>query len=32
MGDSISEGVAEKFVKNPGDFVNADEFSSKITN
>jgi len=30
MGDSISEGVVEKFVKLPGDFVNADEVIARI--
>ena len=30
MGDSISEGVVEKFVKHPGDFVNADEVIARI--
>jgi 2-oxoglutarate dehydrogenase E2 component (dihydrolipoamide succinyltransferase) len=30
MGDSISEGVIEEFVKNPGDFVEADEVIARI--
>ena len=30
MGDSISEGVIEEFVKNPGDFVSADEVIARI--
>jgi 2-oxoglutarate dehydrogenase E2 component (dihydrolipoamide succinyltransferase) len=30
MGDSISEGVIEEFVKNPGDFVEADEIIARI--
>lgn len=30
MGDSISEGVIEEFVKQPGDFVNADEIVARI--
>jgi len=30
MGDSISEGVIEEFVKGPGDFVQADEIIARI--
>lgn len=30
MGDSISEGVIEEFIKHPGDFVNADEIIARI--
>lgn len=30
MGDSISEGVVEEFVKGPGDFVEADEIVARI--
>ncbi len=30
MGDSISEGVIEEFVKKPGDFVEADEVVARI--
>lgn len=30
MGDSISEGVIEEFVKNPGEFVEADEIIARI--
>jgi 2-oxoglutarate dehydrogenase E2 component (dihydrolipoamide succinyltransferase) len=30
MGDSISEGVIEEFVKNAGDFVEADEVIARI--
>jgi 2-oxoglutarate dehydrogenase E2 component (dihydrolipoamide succinyltransferase) len=30
MGDSISEGVIEEFVKQPGEFVNADEIVARI--
>lgn len=30
MGDSISEGTIEEFVKLPGDFVNADEIIARI--
>jgi len=30
MGDSISEGVIEEFVKHPGDFVEADETIARI--
>lgn len=30
MGDSISEGVIEEFVKNVGDFVEADEIVARI--
>lgn len=30
MGDSISEGVIEEFVKHPGDFVEADEIIARI--
>ena len=30
MGDSISEGVIEEFVKLPGDYVAADEIIAKI--
>lgn len=30
MGDSISEGTIEEFVKHPGDFVNADEVIARI--
>jgi pyruvate/2-oxoglutarate dehydrogenase complex dihydrolipoamide acyltransferase (E2) component len=30
MGDSISEGVIEEFVKNAGDFVEADEIIARI--
>jgi len=30
MGDSISEGTIEEFVKNPGDFVNEDEILARI--
>ena len=30
MGDSISEGVVEQLVKQPGEFVNADEVIARI--
>jgi len=30
MGDSISEGVIEEFVKGPGEFVDADEIIARI--
>jgi len=30
MGDSISEGTIEEFVKMPGDFVNEDEILARI--
>jgi len=30
MGDSISEGVIEEFVKHPGEFVEADEIIARI--
>jgi pyruvate/2-oxoglutarate dehydrogenase complex dihydrolipoamide acyltransferase (E2) component len=30
MGDSISEGVIEEFIKNPGDYVEADEIIARI--
>lgn len=30
MGDSISEGTIEEFVKQPGEFVNADEIIARI--
>jgi len=30
MGDSISEGVVEEFIKSPGDFVEADEIIARI--
>jgi len=30
MGDSISEGVVEEFIKGPGDFVEADEIIARI--
>jgi 2-oxoglutarate dehydrogenase E2 component (dihydrolipoamide succinyltransferase) len=30
MGDSISNGVVEEFVKKPGDYVEADEIIAKI--
>lgn len=30
MGDSISEGVIEEFVKNVGEFVEADEIVARI--
>jgi len=30
MGDSISEGVVEEFVKQPGDYVEADEIIARI--
>lgn len=30
MGDSISEGVIEEFVKQPGEFVEADEIVARI--
>lgn len=30
MGDSISEGVVESYVKNIGDFVEADEVVARI--
>lgn len=30
MGDSISEGTIEEFVKNPGEFVNEDEILARI--
>merc|ERR1711990_501886 len=30
MGDSISSGVVEEFVKGPGDFVEADEIVARI--
>jgi pyruvate/2-oxoglutarate dehydrogenase complex dihydrolipoamide acyltransferase (E2) component len=30
MGDSISSGVIEAFVKNPGDFVEADMIIARI--
>lgn len=30
MGDSISEGVVEEFVKGPGTFVEADEIVARI--
>ena len=30
MGDSISEGVIEEFVKQPGDYVEADEIIARI--
>jgi len=30
MGDSISEGTIEEFVKQPGDFVQADEVIARI--
>lgn len=30
MGDSISEGVVEEFVKGPGEFVEADEIIARI--
>jgi len=30
MGDSISEGVVESYIKNVGDFVQADEVVAKI--
>jgi len=30
MGDSISEGVVEEFVKGPGEFVEADEIVARI--
>lgn len=30
MGDSISEGVIEEFVKGPGDYVEADEIVARI--
>ena len=30
MGDSISEGGIEEFVKHPGDFVEADETIARI--
>lgn len=30
MGDSISEGVIEEFIKSPGDFVLADEIIARI--
>lgn len=30
MGDSISEGVIEEFIKHPGDYVEADEIIARI--
>jgi len=30
MGDSISEGTIEEFVKQPGEFVDADEIIARI--
>jgi 2-oxoglutarate dehydrogenase E2 component (dihydrolipoamide succinyltransferase) len=30
MGDSISEGVIEEFLKQPGEFVEADEIMARI--
>lgn len=30
MGDSISEGTIEEFVKHPGEFVEADEIIARI--
>jgi 2-oxoglutarate dehydrogenase E2 component (dihydrolipoamide succinyltransferase) len=30
MGDSISEGVVEAYVKNIGEFVNADDIIARI--
>jgi len=30
MGDSISEGVIEEYIKHPGDFVEADEIIARI--
>jgi len=30
MGDSISEGVVESYVKNAGDYVQADEIVARI--
>jgi len=30
MGDSISEGVIETYVKQPGEFVEADEVVARI--
>lgn len=30
MGDSISEGVVEEYIKHPGDFVEADEIIARI--
>ena len=30
MGDSISEGTVQEFVKKPGDFVNADEIVAVV--